>query len=145
MLGAGRPAAENSPYSDSILTPDTEFIDMGSVSMGDGLVRRKFFLENPGEEDVRVERVYTSCMCTTAWLYDVSGELRGRYGMQGHGGSSRAGLTVPAGEKVAVEAVFDPAAHGPAGVGLAQRDIFLETNSRTHPKVVLRFEAAVRP
>ena len=42
-----------------------------------------------------------------------------------------------------LEAVFDPAAHGPSGVGLAQRYVYLETNSAKSPKLEISFQAMV--
>ncbi|MBI2175475.1 MAG: DUF1573 domain-containing protein [Parcubacteria group bacterium] len=130
-------------YSASVLLAVENDFDFGTVPMQDGIVTHSFTLSNDGTEPVRIEKVYTSCMCTTAVVTDASGNARGRFGMSGHGTPSRSNIIIAPGEQAAVEAEFDPAAHGPAGVGLARRSIYLETNSQKSPKVELRFSAVV--
>ncbi len=39
--------------------------------------------------------------------------------------------TINLGEEAEVEAVFDPAAHGPAGLGRIQRTVSLENNGKS--------------
>ncbi len=136
--------ANESQYSASILSvvSDDRF-DWGEVSMKDGDVSHEFELKNEGTESLRIEKVFTSCMCTVASIIDDSGKKRGEFGMPGHGGSSKTNIEIGAGESVTVNAVFDPAAHGPAAVGLAQRSIYIETNSSTLPKVELSLQAMV--
>lgn len=130
-------------YSASLLKPVDKSFDFGTVTMEKGKVFHEFRLVNEGGEPVKIEKVYTSCMCTTAEIIDQAGKKRGLFGMPGHGLSSRANVEVNAGESVTIKAIFDPNAHGPSGVGLAQRSIFLETNSAKSPKVELKFSAVV--
>ena len=112
--------------------------------MANGDVSYRFKLKNEGDEAVAVKKVYTSCMCTIANILDAFEKKLGVFGMPGHGGaSSNANIEIKAGESIIVEAVFNPAAHGPSGVGLAQRSIYLETNSKKSPKVELNFTATV--
>jgi len=63
--------------------------------------------------------------------------------MPGHAGPSKTNITVKPGESVVVETIFDPAAHGPSGVGLAERSVYLESNSQKSPKLELKFSAVV--
>ena len=64
-------------------------------------------------------------MCTTAYLIGPQGE-KGPFGMPGHGGAVRpANEIIKAGEGRDVKVVFDPNAHGPAGVGAIDRSIYL--------------------
>ncbi|MBI2463073.1 MAG: DUF1573 domain-containing protein [Candidatus Spechtbacteria bacterium] len=122
---------------------DTNF-DFGTISMANGRVNHEFNVVNDGNEPVHIYKVYTTCMCTTATIIDEAGNELGKFGMPGHGGaSSAADITVAPGKKVKVTAIFDPAAHGPSGVGLAQRSVYLETNSQKFPKVVFDFQAMV--
>lgn len=129
-------------YSDGALTASVSDFDFGSIPMSGGNVSYPFTLTNSSGSPVIIEKVYTSCMCTTASVSVGSASPLGPFGMPGHTPST-ARLTVPPGETVTVEAVFDPAAHGPAGVGLAERSIYLDTNSSASPKVELRFRAVV--
>lgn len=130
-------------YSASVLTAVENSFDFNTILMKDGEVYHRFELKNNGAEPVRIEKVYTSCMCTTASIIDASGRKRGTFGMPGHGLPSRTDVEIAPGESAYIDAVFDPAAHGPSGVGLAQRSIYLDTNSATSPKLELSFQAMV--
>lgn len=141
--GGGERNTHSSKYSASVLSSAENRFNFGAVSMKEGKVTHRYELKNLGEEPIKVEKVYTSCMCTTAVLFDSEGRKRGKFGMPGHGLPSRTNIEVLPGQKLFVEAVFDPAAHGPSGVGLANRSIYLETNSRKSPKVELKFTAMV--
>jgi len=139
---SGSRGDSQSSYSDGVLSASVSDFDFGSIPMSGGAVSYPFNLTNSSGSPVVINKVYTSCMCTTASVSVGSASPLGPFGMPGHT-SSTAGLTVPPGESVTVTAVFDPAAHGPAGVGLAERYIYLETNSASNPKVELRFRALV--
>lgn len=126
-----------------LLTAAETNYDFGEVSMAKGLVEHKFVLKNNSTESVKVGRVETSCMCTVAFLLTKDGKEVGPFGMPGHGGpGGRADLTVAPGEEVVVRAVFDPAAHGPAGVGPIERQIVLEVGGQP---LFLDFKAVVKP
>lgn len=129
--------------SSGTLVAEESFYDFGTISMKDGDVRHDFILENTGEDTITIEKIYTSCMCTTAQITDARGETSRLFGMPGHGGNGYTSMTVAPGERITVESVFDPNAHGPSGVGLADRLVYLETNSQVVPKVELRFKAMV--
>lgn len=133
----------SSTYSASSISTVNGTFDFGTISMKDGNVTHAFELKNEGAEAVKIEKVYTSCMCTTASIIDASGKEHGAFGMQGHGSPSKADIEVGAGESVTLEAVFDPAAHGPSGVGMVERSIYVETNSAKSPKLELTFRATV--
>lgn len=130
-------------YSAGALVALEKSFDFGAISMENGEVSRVFQVKNEGPGPVTINKVYTSCMCTTAQIKDGSGRKYGRFGMPGHGGVSRVKIEVPSGQSVDVEAIFDPAAHGPSGVGLAQRSVYIETDSETSPRLELSFQAMV--
>jgi hypothetical protein len=130
-------------YSASSLSVENNSFDFGTILMQDGNVSYAFKVKNDGEEPVLIGKVYTSCMCTTASVTNASGDTYGLFGMPGHAGASSTNIEIGAGESATVEAVFDPAAHGPSGVGLADRSIYLETNSSKSPRVELKFRATV--
>ena len=99
--------------------------DFGTISMANGLVSRSFTVSNPTNQEIRLTQIVTSCMCTTAYLETASGE-QGPFGMPGHGGPTRAvSEVIKPGEARAVRVVFDPGAHGPAGVGPIERVVEL--------------------
>lgn len=98
--------------------------DFGTISMKNGLVDHQFIITNNTNASVEIPSVYTSCMCTTAFLETPTGE-KGPFGMQGMGYIPPANETIPSGESRTVKVVYDPNAHGPAGVGAIDRFIYL--------------------
>lgn len=124
--GAGPDAASGVPETTALIAADRAY-DFGEISMRDGIVRHAFSLQNVSPEALTVEKLYTSCMCTTAAL-DFAGKRSGPFGMPGHGFLPRIGRVIAPGEAATVEVAFDPAAHGPAGVGRIEREAVLETD-----------------
>lgn len=130
--------------SAGLLVAEESHFDFKTISMADGKVSHRFEIKNSGSEPLKIKKVYTSCMCTVASVTDAKGAAYGPFGMPGHGGgSSPAAIEVNAGESITVEAVFDPAAHGPQGVGKIKRVVYLETNSVDQPQTQLTFSAEV--
>lgn len=137
-------AALTSDDAKGILVAEEKSFDFGTISMSKGNVSRSFKLKNEGETPLIIKKIYTSCMCTSASIKDSLGKEYGRFGMPGHGGdSSVANIKVKPNEPIELKAEFNPAAHGPSGVGLAKRIIYLETNSEKTPKIELEISAMV--
>ena len=64
--------------------------------------------------------------------------------MEGHGSPvPTINEELPAGQEAQIEVVFDPAAHGPAGVGPISRNVFVETTDGK--KLVFEIKAQVTP
>ena len=120
---------------------ETNF-DFGQISMAAGKVKHAFKIENTASESVVIEKMYPSCMCTEALLM-TDGKQFGPYGMPGHGFAPKINGTINPGEEATVEVVFDPAAHGPAGVGRIGRVVYLENSAGE--ALELGFTALVTP
>ncbi len=120
----------------------TNSYDFGTISMAAGKVKHEFKIKNTSDAPITINKMYTSCMCTTASLIAL-GKQFGPYGMPGHGSIPTINEAIDPNDEIIVEAVFDPAAHGPAGVGKIQRTITIE-NSAGDP-VELQFSAMVTP
>ena len=148
LIWVAKPAPKNGglanagPSAGSALAADETAFDFGSISMAAGRVRHEFRIRNTAGEPITIEKIYTSCMCTEASLI-TSEQTFGPYGMPGHGFIPKLGKNLGAGEEAIVEVVFDPAAHGPAGVGKVERAVAIE-NSGQEP-LELRFSAQVTP
>lgn len=142
--GGGQPTASinNQVSGTGTLIAEEAVFDFGSISMAKGNVSHNFKIKNSGSEPVTIDKIYTSCMCTTAYLTRAGSRL-GPYGMPGHGIVPRIKETLAPSEEALVEVVFDPAAHGPAGVGRADRIVYLE-NDLGLP-LELRFTVMVTP
>ena len=69
-------------------------------------------------------------MCTVAYIESEDGE-KGPFGMPGHSGpvATRTNEVIKAGESLDIKVVYDPNAHGPAGVGSIIREIYLTDNA----------------
>ncbi len=115
--------------------------DFGTISMAKGKVVNIYTVKNTGAVPVTINSAYTSCMCTSATL-NIGSDKVGPFGMPGHGFLPKLNRVIEPGEEFQVEGVFDPAAHGPAGVGTIERVIVLETSSGN---VEMQFKALVTP
>lgn len=132
LIWIARPTANNSSTTANIgsesggaLAAEVQSYDFGTISMAAGKVSYVFTIKNNGTGPVAIEKIYTSCMCTTAKL-DVGDAQFGPYGMQGHGVIPKINQSLGPNEEATVEVVFDPAAHGPAGVGHIERVVRIE-------------------
>ncbi len=123
-----------------ISAPETNF-DFGEISMAAGKVSHDFEITNNSSSTIVFEKLFTSCMCTNAYFI-LGGEESGPFGMPGHGFVPGLGRELKAGEKAVVRAVFDPAAHGPAGVGPVDRLVRLESGGSAKE---FEIKAVVRP
>lgn len=124
------------------LTSNETSYDFGTISMANGKVNKNFTLTNPPAKTVMIEKIYTSCMCTQASLI-INGQKFGPFGMPGHGLVPKVNKTLAAGESAKIEVVFDPNAHGPAGVGPIERVVFVEEKGRQ--PLELKIKAMVTP
>jgi len=129
-----------SASSTKISAEETSY-DFGTISMAAGRVSHIFKIKNSSAEPAKIVKLYTSCMCTEAKLTTANG-VKGPFGMPGHMSIPEINVTLTPGEEAAVEAIFDPNAHGPAGVGKMDRVVTLETNSGN---VDLKFSVTVTP
>lgn len=137
LLGATQ--TSNQP---SLLTAPEPAFDFGSVAMAKGKVRHTYQIKNPTGSPVIISKLYTSCMCTVTSL--IKGEKRfGPFGMPGHAGIPAINEIIEPGQTAEIEAVFDPAAHGPAGIGPIAREVIIEQEDTAPLK--LSFKANVTP
>lgn len=112
------------------------FYDFGTISMKNWTVTKEFKVTNPTDKDITVSTVLTSCMCTSAFIVASDGSAKGPFGMQGMGYVPPANEVIETGESRTIRVVYDPNAHGPAGVGRIDRFVTLTDSSGG----TLRFE-----
>ncbi len=131
LASAGNSGGQNiqGPSNGSLSAEETSF-DFGSISMAKGKVSHIFKIKNNSSDQVDITKVYTSCMCTEATLINKNSK-KGPFGMPGHGIVPSISEQLNPGEEAEVEVVFDPAAHGPAGIGTTQRVVSLENNGKS--------------
>jgi len=113
--------------AESPLRSDKPHHDFGEIPITGGDVETVFQVSNEAVDEVELAAVYTSCGCTTAMLEFAEGSTAGPFGMPGHGYPSEIERTVAPGEGFKIRVTFDPAAHGPQGLGNIMRAVTLHT------------------
>ena len=127
----------------SILTTSLSVYDFGSISMKDGDVVKEFIVTNPTDKDILLPTLVTSCMCTKAYFVLLDGKNKGPFGMPGMGYVPPLDETIKVGESRTIKVVYDPNAHGPAGVGFIDR--FITLTDSTGNDLKLEIKATVTP
>ena len=127
----------------SVLSATETLYDFGSISMKNGKVTKDFTVINSGDQDIFIPSVVTSCMCTKAFIVGLDGTTKGPFGMPGMGYVPPANDMIKAGESRIIRVVYDPNAHGPAGVGPIDRLITL--TDKTGATLQLEIKAVVTP
>lgn len=115
--------------------------DAGDILMSGGLIRHTYEIKNTGEGDLKIDKVWTSCHCTTAIL-KVGDKESPEFGMDG----SRAfwSQKLAPGETGQLEVIFDPAFHGHQGMGQAIRVVYLSTNDPQNKRAEFKMSANVQ-
>lgn len=124
------------------LTSQMTDYDFGRISMAKGKVSKTFLLKNESGSPTLIKKMYTSCMCTSAILKTASQNF-GPVGMPGHLPVPSINLVVSPGEEFQIETIFDPAAHGPAGIGPIERSVIIESDDFVPKELTIK--AVVTP
>lgn len=127
----------------SAITASEKLYDFGRISMKNGLVTKDFTVTNSTDKDIYLSSLVTSCMCTKAYWVNPDGTTKGPFGMPGMGFVPPLNETLKAGESHVIRAVYDPNAHGPAGVGPIDR--FLTLTDSSGGKLQFEIKALVTP
>src|SRR6266568_5015148 len=107
---------------------------VGNISYGGGILYHSFPIQNTGTQDLKIANLATSCHCTKSFLR-IGKQDSPAFGMKGSSAPSNwTGILKP-GEKGTIIAAFDPAFHGPQGIGQVDRIISFETNDSNHSYV----------
>ena len=119
------------------------FFDFGKVSMAAGNVSRAYWIKNASGAPLTITNISTSCMCTEATLITQSARKKGPFGMPGHAPVPDIEERLAPGQTAQVEVVFDPRAHGPAGIGRNDRTVTIRHDAGR--SLELGFTAMVTP
>ena len=107
------------PASRPIISLISELYDFGDVSETKGIVTTLFELKNEGQKDLIIDKLDSSCGCTSASVI-FKGEEGPRYAMAGHGIENPTDweIVIPPGESAQLNVYYDPSIHkgfrGPA-------------------------------
>ena len=136
------PLKTNNGEQGSLVASETLY-DFGTISMKNGDVTKDFIFANPTSADIVVRGVETSCMCTSALLVRPDGSSKGPFSMPGMGSLTRTNDTIKAGESRTLRVIYDPNAHGPAGVGQINR--FVTVTDASGDTIRFEIKALVTP
>ena len=125
LLG-GKSTATSEVLSEvSGIEANPTFYELGEVPINGGIVTKEYSIKNASGSTIKLKKVTTSCMCTTASV-QIMGEETPFFGMEGHGDANPpVNIEIGAGQEGKVIVKFDPAAHGPEGVGPFNRVVYL--------------------
>lgn len=125
------------------ISVDHEFKSVGEIGYAKGILYHSFPIKNTGERDLEIANMTTSCMCTKVYL-KVDGKNGPGFGMKGMSAPSDWVGKLKPGQSGEIIAAFDPAYHGPQGVGQVSRIVSFETNDPQNPYLELSFEGDVK-
>ena len=105
------------------ISPET--YELGDVDLNGGLVTREYKVKNDTDQTMKLKKIVTSCMCTQAKV--SVGDKGSRFFDMEHPGDRNPPINyeIPPGGNAKVTVNFDPAAHGPQGVGPFERVVTL--------------------
>lgn len=118
---------------------DQKNFDWGNISYSGGNVTKTFAIKNTGSDILQLTGVKTSCTCTKAQIV-IDGKSSPYFSM--HATSSWVGEVAP-GKEAELTVIFDPAFHGPTGVGPMERLISVETNDIQNPNLEFSLKGVV--
>lgn len=117
--------------------------DFKEISYSGGVASHSYVIKNIGDSVLQVANLATSCMCTKSYVQTPSA-VSPKASMKGMSKSSSWVGVLKPGESGEIVAEFDPAFHGPQGVGPISRNISFETNDPDNPYVELSFSGVVK-
>ena len=132
-------AAEVEKVEASKLVTDHKNYDWGQIDYDGGVAKHVFEIKNGEEAELKLANIKTSCMCTTAQVMTRTGSSPI---FKMHQTSDWKGV-LAAGETAKLEVIFDPAFHGPTGVGPIERIISLETSDPNQPYIEFDLKGVV--
>lgn len=119
---------KNAPAERPIIIVNPSSYDFGDVSQKKGIVTTFFEIRNEGKKDLVIDKLDTSCGCTSASIV-YQGNEGPIFSMPGHGkeGPKDWQIVITAGEKAELKVYYDPNVHKDFR-GAATREIYIFSN-----------------
>lgn len=130
---------EKTQTAQAYVEVDKYSINLGKVSMAEGVAKTAFNLKNSGDQELEINALQTSCMCTTVKLI-IDGNESPIFGMHANP-AWKANLA--AGASAVLEVIFDPNAHGPEATGPFERLILVGSNAGNEKELQLKIIGTV--
>ncbi len=139
VLSKSFTSAEVTSSQNAKAAVDQKTFDWGNISYSGGNVTKTFTIKNTGSDVLKLTGIKTSCTCTKAQI-SVDGKISPYFSM--HSTTSWVG-EVPPGKEAELKVIFDPAFHGPTGLGPVERLVSMETNDSQNPKIEFSLKGVV--
>lgn len=127
------------PSAGALAEVDKTSVEWGQIQYSGGKVKAAYRITNNGTETLKLYGATTSCACTSGTI-TVNGKVSPPFGM--HDPMSGV-IEVSPGKDATVEALFDPAFHGPSGIGSITRITTIQTNDPSHQTLSLQASGVV--
>ena len=131
LSGSGSTSATITTSQNAKATVDQRNFDWGQINMKGGNVSKTFTIKNTGTDTLKLTKIKTSCHCTKA-QGKINNTSSPYFGMNNV--LSWIGEVSP-GQEAQLEVIFDPAYHGPQGVGPINRLVAVETNDKSNSRI----------
>ena len=118
-------APENAPKISALVVKQ----DLGNISLAKGIVSTEFMIKNIGESNLVIDKLSSSCGCTSASLV-YQGKEGPRFYMAGHGQESPDPTwqaAIAPGDEARIKVYYDPTVH-PDLTGPVTRTVSLHSN-----------------
>ena len=119
----------NAPKDAPKITTSETKKDLGIVSLKKGIVTTEFVIKNEGKSDLVIDKLSSSCGCTSASLV-YQGKEGPRFSMPGHGQEEPDPswkASISQGDEATVKVYYDPAVH-PDLTGPVTREVSVHSN-----------------
>lgn len=119
----------NAPKNAPKITVTETKRDLGTVSLKKGIVTTEFVIKNDGKSELIINKLSSSCGCTSASLI-YQGKEGPRFYMAGHGQEEpdpNWKVIVAPGDEARVKIYYDPSVH-PDLIGAATRTVSVHSN-----------------
>lgn len=103
--------------------------DLGTISLKKGIVTTEFVVKNEGKSDLVVDKLSSSCGCTSASIV-YQGKEGPRFYMAGHGQDAPDPswkISIAPGDEATVKVYYDPTVH-PDLTGAVTREVSVHSN-----------------
>jgi len=118
---------KNAPKYNPKIVIEPSYYNFGDISQAKGITTTTFTIKNEGTNDLIIDNMESSCMCTTASIIYNSAEGP-IFGMSMHGGNPKGwSVAIAAGEEAQLKIYYDPNVHGELR-GLITRTISIFSN-----------------
>ena len=119
----------NAPKDAPKITTSETKKDLGTVRLSKGVVTTEFVIKNEGKSDLVIDKLSSSCGCTSASLV-YQGTEGPQFYMAGHGQKApdpNWKIAIAPGDEAKVKVYYDPAVH-PDLTGPATREVSVHSN-----------------